>query len=381
MTAPYFLYGAYASYYTAKTRSYLRKKAIPFVERLPSHSRFRNHVSPAAESKRIPILEAPDGTIVQDTTVIFEYLERRHPARPALPPGPRQRLAAYLVDLFASENTKIAWHFRWDFPEENRFFVTMDFGRSFKPQGSDGELRHYGELIAKQMDGHRANLGITPAHYPALQTIYFELLDLLDAHFTALPFLLGGLPSIGDYALMGPLFAHLGRDPYPRTLMQKRAVRVFRWIEHMNTPEIRSPEFPEMAEDYLDGDVVPDTVAALLRFYCADHAELYRGTARLYADWVAAHRTLPAGALVCENGRDQPSLGMIALSLRGQPMTAAAPLHSLWLLQRTLDWFKTLRGAERAAAEDFARSVGAEALLSIAIARPLTRVRNRLAVG
>ena len=35
-TEPYVLYGSYASYYTAKTRSLLRKKGIPFVERLPS---------------------------------------------------------------------------------------------------------------------------------------------------------------------------------------------------------------------------------------------------------------------------------------------------------------------------------------------------------
>ena len=36
MMETYTLYGSYASYYTAKVRSYLRKKAIPFVERLPS---------------------------------------------------------------------------------------------------------------------------------------------------------------------------------------------------------------------------------------------------------------------------------------------------------------------------------------------------------
>ena len=39
-----YLYGSYASYVTAKTRCYLLKKGIPFVERLPGHPRFREHV-------------------------------------------------------------------------------------------------------------------------------------------------------------------------------------------------------------------------------------------------------------------------------------------------------------------------------------------------
>ena len=44
MTDHYTLYGSYASYYTAKSRSYLRKKGIPFVERLPSDPVFREKV-------------------------------------------------------------------------------------------------------------------------------------------------------------------------------------------------------------------------------------------------------------------------------------------------------------------------------------------------
>jgi hypothetical protein len=369
------------SFYTAKTRSYLRKKAIPFVERLPSHPRFRKHVSPAADSKRIPILEAADGTIVQDTTDIFEYLERRYPSRPALPPGPCQRFAAYLIDLFASENMRIAWHYRWNFPEQNLFFVTMDFGRSFKPQGSDAELKHYGDIIAQQMDGHRPNFGITPELYPALEAIYFDLLDGLEKHFTLFPYLFGGLPSIGDYALMGPLFGHLGRDPYPRSWMQGRAVRVFRWTEHMNTPEICSPEFPDTPIVYLPGDAVPETVCNLVRLLCSDYAVIYRETAKLYAEWTGANRAVPAGSIISPEGRDQPNLGKITVPLRDKTITMASQLHSLWLLQRMSNWYRDLAAVERDKVERFADACGAASLLSIEIARPLMRVRNRLAVG
>ena len=50
--SPYVLYGSYASYATAETRSYLRKKGVPFVERLPASKRFREYVRPTSENHR-----------------------------------------------------------------------------------------------------------------------------------------------------------------------------------------------------------------------------------------------------------------------------------------------------------------------------------------
>ena len=64
MKNTYTLYGSYASYYTAKTRAYLRKKSIPFVERLPSDPTFRKSVRPSSGSHRIPQLMAPDGCVL-----------------------------------------------------------------------------------------------------------------------------------------------------------------------------------------------------------------------------------------------------------------------------------------------------------------------------
>lgn len=379
MTRPYVLYGAYASFYTGKTRSYLRKKGIPFIERLPSHPRFRAYVSPTAQSKRIPILEAPDEKVIQDTTEIFEYLEPRFPDPPALPRGPRQRLAAYLIDLFASENMRIAWHYRWNFPG-NFPFVTKDFGRTFKPQGSDADIDRYGDIIAKQMDGHRDNLGVTPELYGTLERIYFDLLDTLERHFTDYPFLFGGLPSVGDFGLMGPLFAHLGRDPVPLNLMQARAPRVFRWVEHMNTPEIQAPEFADTPMEYLANDEIPATALELLRQCVADYAAVYTESAKLYNEWVRRNADRPSGSFIDEN-KDQPNLGRITVPLRGQTMTPVSQIHSLWLLQRTLRWLRTLGPTERGACERLAAECGATQMLSIELARPLTRSHNRLAVA
>ena len=106
---PYVLYGSHASYATAKSRSYLRKKGIPFIERLPSSPRFREYVRPKSENHRIPQLEASDGTVIQDSVAIYDYLEERFPEPPAYPPGPRQQLVTRLFEvLLDSELGRVA---------------------------------------------------------------------------------------------------------------------------------------------------------------------------------------------------------------------------------------------------------------------------------
>jgi len=378
---PFVLYGSHASYATAKTRSYLRKKGIPFIERLPAAKRFREYVRPTSENHRIPQLEAPDGTIVQDTTAIFDYLEPRFPNPPGYPPGPRQQLVARLFELLLeTEFGRVAWHFRWNFMEENYGFVGREFGRSFKPQGSDEDLDHYGGIIAERMESKRAGLGDSPALRPVLDAIYREGLELLEAHFTRFPYLFGGLPSIADHVLMGPLFAHLARDPEPSRRMKLQAPRVFRWTEHMNTPEIQSPEFADFPTTYLVDDEVPDTIVSLLRLCLSDCGPDLVRSAEVYDDWAAEHSDSPPGALVSPKGFDEPSVGRFDGSLRGVALPMGAATYSLWVLQRGLDWFRALGEADQRAGRDLVAACGGAALLDVTLRRRLTRVGSRMAL-
>ena len=45
-------------------------------------------------------------------------------------------------------------------------------------------------------------------------------------------------------------------SPQPATLMKLRAPRVFRWTEAMNTPEIQTPEFPDVPTEFAADDVL-----------------------------------------------------------------------------------------------------------------------------
>ena len=72
---------------------------------------------------------------------------------------------------------------------------------------------------------------------------------------------------------------------------------------------------------------------------------------------------------------------MVTVPLRGGQMTHGASAHSLWVLQRTLRWLAGLPTDQRAACSQLAAEIGAEAGLADDLARPLTRVGNRLAVA
>ena len=117
MEPQYILYGSYASYFTAKTRAYLRKKSIPFIERHVGDPQFRSLIQPQTGSHRIPQLYCMlNGDCVQDSTNILDYLEKRHPKLPAIPPTPCQRVFVHLMELYASEGLlKLAYAYRWLF--------------------------------------------------------------------------------------------------------------------------------------------------------------------------------------------------------------------------------------------------------------------------
>ena len=379
--APYVLYGSHASYATAESRSYLRKKGIPFVERLPASRRFREFVRPTSGNHRIPQLETPDGTVVQDTRAIFDFIEARFPNPPAYPPGVRQQWLVRLFEvLLEAELGRVAWHYRWNFMEENYRFVGREFGRSFKPQGRNEELDHYGQIIAERMEGKRKGLGDSPALRPVLEAIYRDVLDLLEEHFTEYPYLFGGLPSIADHVLMGALFGHLARDPKPSTIMKLRAPRVFRWTEHMNTPEIQSPEFADTPQAYFPNDEIPETVLSLLRLCIEDVSSPLLQSVQIYNQWNKENADRPSGSPISTEGHDEAHVGFFSTTLRGADLPMQASTYTLWVLQRGLDWFKCQADGDQEAIRSLMRTCHGETLIDIRLDRRLTRVGSQIAV-
>lgn len=374
MSTPYLVYGSPPSMYTGKTRAFMRKSGLAFRERLPADPRYGATIMPAVGKLWLPVLEAPDGTIVQDTTEIIDFIEAREPGvATCYPQGPRQRIAALIIELYGDEGmVRQAMHYRWNFLDENGRFLATNIGRMISPEASLEEAQLMASGPMTHLKGYLPAIGVLPETIPVIEAQFMELMAVLDEHFLHHPYLFGGRPSVGDYGLMSPLYAHLGRDPYPAYLMARHADRLHRWVERMNAVEIDTPEFPDLPTEFLAGDAVPDSLKALLRLIARDYLPELLASIDGVNKWLAENQ-VTEGAAIFPRGQ-RGSLGRINPVIRGVEHPQALRHYALWMLQRVTDAYDRLSAAERASVDELLAETGLGALTRH---RHLRRIERR----
>jgi glutathione S-transferase len=370
----YRLYGMPGSLYTAKARSYLIKQGVPFENRAAGEARFLETIAPAVGRWIIPVLEAPDGTLIQDGAEIIAAFEARGGQRwPAYPTTPSHRLIGQVFELFGGEGLlRPAMHYRWNFDETNQPFIARDFAAALAPGATEEAAAQRFEGAARRMRKAMASFGVNDQSIPLIEAAYEEFLDLFDAHLAHAPYLLGGRPTIGDYGLIGPLFAHLARDPYPSLLMKRRAQRVWRWVERMNSADLDSADHGWPAPELFADDGVPDTLAALLAFVARDYLPEVRAYVAFADQWLAERPDLAAGT----NGLADPgqrAIGKTSLTWRGVEIEVAVMPYRLYLLQKIQAAAASPDGKGRALLEQ----VGLGDLLTLTTRRPVERLGHQ----
>jgi glutathione S-transferase len=372
----YTLWGTPHSLYTGKIRSYLIKKGLPFRELCPPHPRFRAEIKPAIRLKVAPVLETPDGQILQDTTEMIEHLEARFPAPMMIPAAPLQRAVAWLVGAFGSESLlPAAMSYRWTYRDQQEYFLRAEFGRGVHA-GPDREARLAAGLqLMNYFNDFLPILGVTPQSQRTVETAYLELLDALDSHFQHYPYILGGRPSIADCGLMAPLYAHLARDPVPATLMKNMAPNVYRWTERMNLAAIADGEFPDCPETYVPKDAIPPSLEPVLRLMFQDWRPEILANVECYNGWIAANPDLATGTLVAADGKRtvHPTLGPLEYKWRGQLIQRASSPHTLWHFDRAASHAVGLVGKSADALTALLQRTGGEWISTVTLARPLQR--------
>ena len=378
---PHRLYGTPGSLYTAKARSYLIKQHAPFENRAAGEPRFRNEIAPKIGRWIIPVLESDDGLLVQDGADIIAHFEAMGRARlPAYPTTPLHAVIGQIFELFGGEGLlRPAMHYRWNFDEVNRDFLSIDFPAALAPaEASDADRAGVFDMASRRMRKAMSSFGVSPDTIPAVEASYAEFLRLFNAHLAASPYLLGGRPTIGDYGLIAPLYAHLGRDPYPADIMKRTSYRVWRWVERMNAPGQDAGEYGDCSQDLFANDAVPNTLKAVLRYVAEDYLPEVRAFVDFTNQWLAARPDIEPGTSGLERTQER-RIGEVEFSWRGLPVRVGVMPYRLYLLQKVQDVADQATLDGRAAIDRLLDEVGLGELLTLRTTRRVER-RNSLEV-
>lgn len=362
MSKNYTLYGAPLSLYTGKVRAYLKFKKIPFEEVFSSLKVYKKIIVPQTGVRFIPVVETPAGEFLQDTAAIIDRLEQDFPSKPVLPDSPKQKLVSYLFESWADEWLLIpAMHYRWN--KDNFPFIYQEFGKIVMPGLPKFVRGLVGKKIGAKFKGFVPLLGITEHAIPSIEDWYENhVLPLLDAHFAIHDYLLGGVPSLGDFCLMGPLYAHLYRDPEPGELMRRSAPNIAKWVERMNHP---TNDHGALLED----DQVPETLIPILQRMFQEFWPVLVSTKDKLQQW---KRDNPAKLNVPRTvGNHTFRIGNIEES------RAIMTFHQ-WKLQRILNCYTEFNQQEKQSADNFLSLCGKEGVLNLPIQNQVVRVNNKL---
>jgi len=351
----YTLHGWHLSYFSAKVRCYLAHKGVPFDDKAIDLWTLMVTVRRRTGVVVMPVLRTPEDRWLQDSSDIIDQLEQRFPARPVLPTTPRQRFAALLLEAWADEWwIPLAMHTRWSYPENYALFE-HEAGTALLPRWPRALQRRAAASIAERLRGYLPVVGVRPAQLTMMDRWAHTTLDLFEAHFAVHPYLLGARPSLADFALAGPMYAHLGRDPWPKRTFIEPRPRLRAWIERMANPAC-DPALATPGATWLADDAIASTLEPIIALIAAEFGEQLRGIAQ------------QVGGLAARFPRGKPLpriLADVEMPMGDARFRRAAMPYSLWMAQRYLDAAAALAAPDRVSLEDWLAKMDAASLLQL----------------
>lgn len=356
-------YGWMVSPYSAKTRSYLRYKGTDFEDRAPSFLELKLKIERKVGVVIMPSVELPDGSFLKDSSEIIDHFERLSPEPSITPRTPRQRVASAVLEVFADEWLVLpALMYRWTRPASIAFAIE-EFGKDgapFLPR----TLRHaMGRAFGRKMAAYLPMFGITPETGPEIEAMTEAVIAALDEVLAETPYILGGRPCMGDFALYGPLYAHLFRDPGSNGLFD-RAPHVRAWIERLHAPRVLG--------DFLEDDAIPSGVERLLEI-------------AFRVQWPYLTKLREAIDAYCDAHRDASrvprALGDTEISIGRYRVRRKMVTAAQWKMQRAVRAFAETSGEERESVTAMLESVGGVEAITQTVRHPLAHVANRFVLA
>jgi len=230
----YVIYGSEFSPFSVKVRSYFRYKNIPHEWRPRTKDNFAEFQA-LAKLPLIPLVQCPDGSVLQDSTPIMEKIETRFPDPSIIPEDQNLSFLAAMLEEYGDEwVNKPMFHYRW-WRDEDQLAVANGLAKSIAPNTSEEEQGQLAKDLRKRMVPRLSFVGSSEENKDTIERSLDALLALLEAHLQTRHFLFGGRPSMGDFGLFGQLFG-CTQQPSTEQLVEKHP-NVSAWIERMKDPK------------------------------------------------------------------------------------------------------------------------------------------------
>ena len=381
------------SYFSGKARAYLRYKqrcdglGAGFEDVLATPELILGLLLPSTGSNAVPQLQMSDGRWVQDSSEIIDACEAAHPDPAVVPSAdvaPRQRLVSYLIELLADEWMVVPgfWE-RWYFSEDGRALSHRGFNEqqwgAVLAAGAPGQARRaagagffetafgisHARTDPRGVYAGLVHLGVTEETEHAWQASQHRILEMLEAHFARHDFVLGGRPSLGDFGLMGPLYAHLYRDAVSGFALRTHFPLVCEWVERTNGEGalnarsygqrlyslgeggalVGRPATSDGGE-WLSDDRIPDTLLPVLGVFFEEMWPVLRSTLDVLRAFIAsdeheAGTELPGKTFTATPGFEVHQTGQGALThefeIGGVRARRMVVPYQVWMLQRLAD--------------------------------------------
>jgi glutathione S-transferase len=384
---PYIHWSGHVSLYSSKTRSYMMKKGLNFIETTPyagiagDKDHWDNVIMKEKGFMSIPVLGLPNGKFITDTTGIIRYLEEQHPLPRMQPADPVMNALNWLIFSYGTEGLFLnAQHYRWDF-EDAANFAAFDIGRALGDPADMASIKKKGAAFqAMKQKRFPTQVGITDKTRPAIEKSNTLLFAKLDTYFRQYPYILGGRPSVADAALMEPLHAHLSRDVYPAQIMKKTAPALFRWTETMNFGHyVADAELSQVPQEYLDADNLPPVLMDFLKLMADDFGPLFEANAKAYEEWLAANPDAAEGTRVTNDqaNMNRQAMGRAVYKLQGVTVERDAWPDTVNMHQYVLEVVDAMSAKDKARWTKLMKSIGGEVFLGHRPSRPVVLRSDR----
>ena len=354
MRQTYTLYGWHLSYFTGKALCYLRYKQVDHVLNAVNLFTLTRTIKKKTGAAVMPVLKTPSGEWIQDTSEIIDYIESLHHMNPVTPNTPVQEFASMLLEAWGDEWwVPIAMHTRWNYPENFALFE-QDAGKALLPWAPRFLQNKAAQRPAKMLRGMLPFVGIVPEQYNTMNGWTVHMLDALNRHFEQFPFLLGERPSLGDFGLVGTMYGHLGRDPWPKRELIEPRIHLNAWLERMKNPAVHADKL------LLGNDEIPASLNPIFKSVFEEFIPMVAQVGELatqYAQQNGLNQRLPR------------RIGEVTTTMGGKPFKRGALPYMIWMMQRALDCYAHMADSDKHDVRTWLKQHNAEHILRLNLPR------------